>query len=84
MFLIALFVAHLIAAATGATTNQFINPGPQNFNLQQVDGTYPIGSAINIQWETIYNTVTLVIWQNGPLTFQYLPNSCKRFASIYS
>jgi hypothetical protein len=75
MFLLALFIALLVAAVTGATTNQFIFPTPQDFNHANVDGSFPIGSTINVQWETIWETVTLVLWQDGPLPFQYLPNS---------
>ncbi|KAF4626570.1 hypothetical protein G7Y89_g11591 [Cudoniella acicularis] len=75
MLLVAFLNVLLVVAVAGTTTNQFIFPSPQDFNHADVDGSFAVGAVINILWETTWETVTLVIWQDGPLPFQYLPNS---------
>jgi hypothetical protein len=75
--IVILLVAHLGAADFDPTVNFFVNPGAQDFDHSHIYGTYPVGSTIHLEWETIWETVTLVIWQDGPQTFQYLPNARK-------
>jgi hypothetical protein len=72
---LSLVLAHLFASAAGGTSNNFIFPSNQDFNHAHVDGSFPVGTTITLKWTSIWESVNLVIWQDGAPPFQYLPNS---------
>jgi hypothetical protein len=75
---LSLVLAHLFASAAGGnvgTSNSFIFPGNQDFNKANIDGSFPVGTAITLKWTSIWESVDLVLWQDGTPASQYLPNS---------
>lgn len=76
------FVAILLAAqgqllplAAADSSNQFISPSPNDGDHTHIEGTFAEGSLIKLVWETTWQTLALVLWQDGTPQFQYLPNS---------
>jgi hypothetical protein len=41
----------------------------------QIDGSFPVGTTIILQWTSIYESVNFVLFQDGTPGFQYLPSS---------
>ncbi|KAF7922187.1 hypothetical protein EAE99_007367 [Botrytis elliptica] len=73
-----LFFVFLIGSAGAAgTSNNFIFPSNlTTLNASHVvEGSYEVGSTVDLRWDTIWDMVTIVIWQNGKPPYQYLPNS---------
>jgi len=65
--------------AVVADTNEFIFPSKMDFDHTHINGSYEIGSLMTLRWKTEWNAVTIILCQDGPLPFQYLPNSRKNF-----
>jgi len=77
MFSISSFVAlcSFLFMAAADSQNEFIFPTAQDFNIKNVEGIYPVGTAIKLQWVTNFTSIALVVWQNGTPDFQRLPNA---------
>jgi len=52
-----------------------IFPSNNNGNHAQIDGSFTVGTTITLQWTSIWESVNLVLFQDGTPAFQYLPNS---------
>ncbi|TGO12397.1 hypothetical protein BTUL_0089g00340 [Botrytis tulipae] len=71
------FVLLIGSAGAAGTSNNFIFPSNlTTLNASHVvEGSYEVGSTVDLRWDTIWDMVTIVIWQNGKPPYQYLPNS---------
>ncbi|TGO42100.1 hypothetical protein BHYA_0012g00140 [Botrytis hyacinthi] len=71
------FVLLIGSAGAAGTSNNFIFPSNlTTLNASHVvEGSYEVGSTVDLRWDTIWDMVTIVIWQTGKPPYQYLPNS---------
>ena len=65
----------LLRAMIAAAQNQFVSLTPNDGNHNHIDGTFPEGTTIQLIWETTWQSLALVLWEDGTPQFQYLPNS---------
>jgi hypothetical protein len=75
---LSLVLAHLFASATAGNvgaSNNFVFPSNNNGKHAEVDGSFPVGTTITLQRTSMYESVNLVLFQDGTPAFQYLANS---------
>ncbi len=84
MFFLALCTAYLLAVVGGVgTENSFKFPTDHDGDHSHVEGTYPFGTTMTLEWTTIWDTIALTIYQDGDPQLQYLPNSCRYILFIH-
>lgn len=69
-----LVIVGVAVAQTIDPDNHFLFPSPMDFDHEHVGGSFEVGSLLSMSWTTDWQEATLVIFQDGPDPFQYIPN----------